>query len=214
MQTSKKLSLAAVLGMALVSLTNLFGVGMAGASVLIGIAGFFLYKGFEKLPFAGSGLTIQTIRSGFFGKMIWLWLLLPLIIDVLCFVISQRFLPEYLEHVLARTSAFISLDTGIVLVFQLAILALGEEIAWRAFFQQQLQKVLPIVPALLVTSVFFSLGHIADGALSIVLYDIFFVFVNSLIYGVIFSKTHNAWMSAISHFSANLMSVFILVAIQ
>ena len=134
--------------------------------------------------------------------------------DVLCIGISQRFLPEYLEHVLGRTSAFISLDTGIVLVFQLAILALGEEIAWRAFFQQQLQKVLPIVPALLVTSVFFSLGHIADGALSIVLYDIFFVFVNSLIYGVIFSKTHNAWMSAISHFSANLMSVFILVAIQ
>lgn len=34
---------------------------------------------------------------------------------------------------------------------------------------------------------------------------------NSVLYGIIFLKTNNAWMSAISHFSANLFSIIVLV---
>lgn len=45
----------------------------------------------------------------------------------------------------------------------------------------------------------------------IVAYDISFVFINSILYGIIFYKTNNAWISAISHFIANLFSVIVLV---
>ena len=89
-------------------------------------------------------------------------------------------------------------------------LALGEEIAWRAFFQKRLNKVLPIIPTLLISSILFAIGHFNQGDTVIVIFDIFFVFINSILYGVIFYRTNNAWISAISHFIANLFSVIVL----
>lgn len=87
----------------------------------------------------------------------------------------------------------------------------AEEIAWRAFFQKQLNKALPIVPVLLISSLLFALGHLREGSTIIVAYDIFFVFINSILYGIIFYKSNNAWISGISHFVANLFSVIVLV---
>ena len=97
-----------------------------------------------------------------------------------------------------------------VLIIQLLVFAVSEEIAWRAFFQKQLKTFLPVVPTILITSALFSLGHLTSGSLIIVSYDLLFVFVNSLFYGIIFRKTNNVWVSAASHFTANLFAVIIL----
>ncbi len=197
--------------MASLSFTNLAGLRIAGTAVVIGIAFFFITKVHERQPYAGSGLDIQAIKDNFKDKGIWLWVALPLIMDAVSITISKLFMPEYIEHVLARTEIFVSFDTIAIMVFQLAFLALGEEIAWRAFFQKRLSKVIPIVPTLLISSALFAIGHISPGSTNIVIYDIFFVFINSILYGVIFYKTNNAWISAISHFMANLFSVIVLV---
>ncbi|MEA4822239.1 MAG: CPBP family intramembrane glutamic endopeptidase, partial [Erysipelotrichales bacterium] len=108
---------------------------------------------------------------------------------------------------------FVSFDKLAILIIQLAVLALGEEIAWRAFFQKQLCRVLPVVPVLLISSLLFSFGHLVKGNIIVVSYDVFFVFINSIIYGIIFHESKNAWISAISHFAANLFSVIVLVFI-
>ncbi len=79
------------------------------------------------------------------------------------------------------------------------------------FFQNQLSKALPIIPALLITSALFALGHLAEGNTIIVIYDIFFIFINSILYGIIFHKSNNAWISAIAHFIANVFSIIILL---
>lgn len=118
---------------------------------------------------------------------------------------------EYIEHVLARTEIFITFDKIFLMIFQLAVLALGEEIAWRAFFQKQLNKAFSITTVLLISSLLFSVAHFSQGDIMIVVFDIFFVFVNSILYGIIFHKTNNAWFSAISHFLANLFSIIILL---
>lgn len=86
-----------------------------------------------------------------------------------------------------------------------------EEIGWRALFQNHLNKVLPIIPVLFITSVLFAFGHLTEGNTIIVIYDIFFIFINSILYGIIFHKTNNAWISAISHFMANLFSIIVLL---
>lgn len=211
MYNIKKLPLIGIIIMAVVSFSNLFGLNIAGISVLIGIAFFFINKAQEKQPFISSGLDIKAIGTDLKDRKIGLWLALPIIMDAVSIIISKMFLPEYIEHVLTRTAIFLSFDKVILLVFQLAVLALGEEIAWRAFFQKQLSKGLPLLPVLLISSVLFAFGHLAMGNITIVIYDIFFVFINSILYGIIFHKTNNAWISAISHFSANLFSVIILV---
>lgn len=211
MKKVKKMPLIAMIIMAIVSLANLFGLNIAGTSVLIGVVFFFINKALEKQSFRDSGLDMKAIGTNFKDKKIWFWVVLPLIMDVVCIVISKLFLPEYIEHVLARTESFVSFDKVILLAFQFAVLALGEEIAWRAFFQNQLSKTLPIIPVLLISSVLFSFGHFVERNIIIVTYDIFFIFINSILYGIIFHKSNNAWISAISHFIANLFSAILLI---
>ncbi|WP_187118952.1 CPBP family intramembrane glutamic endopeptidase [Bacillus marasmi] len=211
MQTIKSLPLIAMVIMAILSFSNLIGLNIAGMSVVIGVVFFFIVKTVEKKPFKDSGLDFAAIKTNLKGRSIWFWLLLPLIMDAVSITLSKLFLPEYIEHVLARSDAFISFDKIVLMLFQLAYLALGEEIAWRAFFQKQLNKVLPIVPTLLISSLFFAFGHISVGNSFIVTFDIFFVFINSILYGIIFYKTNNAWVSALSHFIANLFSIIIFM---
>ncbi|WP_067729844.1 hypothetical protein [Oceanobacillus damuensis] len=89
---------------------------------------------------------MEVIGANLKEKSIWIWVVLPLIMNVVCFVLSTLFLPEFIENIYDRIESMISLKTLLLLVLQLAILALGEEIAWRGFFQKQLSKLLPIIP--------------------------------------------------------------------
>lgn len=197
--------------MAIVSFTNLFGISAAGISVCLGVVFFFVNKLMEKQAFVGSGLDFKNIGTNLKEKSIWFWIAMPLMMNVISIVLSKLILPRYIDHVLARTENFVSLDNVVLLVVQLAVLALGEEIAWRAFFQKQLLKALPIAHVLLISSLLFAIGHIASGSFIIVVYDVFFVFVNSVFYGIVFHKTNNAWISTIAHFTANLFSVIVLL---
>jgi membrane protease YdiL (CAAX protease family) len=211
MQNIKKISLIAIILMATLSFSNLLGLKIAGLAVVVGVVFFFIHKSSEKQPFEGSGLDIGAIRINFKDRSILFWMTLPIIMDAVAIAISKLILPEYIEHVLARTETFVSFDKVLILIIQLAFLALGEEIAWRAFFQKQLNKALPIIPTLLISSLLFAIGHFSQGNAVIVLYDVLSVFINSVLYGIIFHKTNNAWMSAISHFAANLFSIIVLV---
>lgn len=216
MEDIKKSSLIAMIVMivmTVISFSNLVGLKIAGLSVIIGVVFFFINNSIEKQPSTNSGLDISIIKEDLKDKSIWLWLLLPLIMDAVSITISILFLPKYIAHVIARTEIFVSFDKVLLLLFQLAFLALGEEIAWRAFFQKQLNKAIPFAPTIIISSILFALGHIAEGNSLILIYDIFFVFVNSVLYGIIFYKTNNAWISAISHFIANLFSIIVLVFI-
>jgi membrane protease YdiL (CAAX protease family) len=199
--------------MVIISFANLLGLKIAGISVIIGVVFFFINDRYEKQPTSDSGLDFKTIGANLKDKGIWIWILLPIIMDAVSITIAKIFLPEYIGHVLSRTEVFVSFDKVFLMLFQLAFLALGEEIAWRAFFQKQLNKVFSIIHVLLISSVLFAIGHFNQGNPVIVTYDIFFVFINSILYGIIFYKSKNAWISAISHFAANLFSVIVLVFI-
>ena len=211
MENVKKIPLTGIILMIILSFSNLFGYKISGLTVIIGVVFFFIHKTYKKEPFKGSGLDFSGIKECLKDKSIWFWLSLPIIMDAVSVLISKLFLPQHIEHVLARTADFVSLDQSFLMILQLAVLALGEEIAWRAFFKKWLNKYLHIIPTLLISSLLFAIGHFNQGDVVIVLYDILFVFINSLLYGIIFYKTNNAWVSAISHFAANLFSIVVLV---
>lgn len=203
----------AMIAMAILSFANLFGLRIASVSVFIGVAFFFITKASERAAFDESGLDIKSIGAGFRVKGIWLWLVLPTIMDAVSAGLSKFVLPQYVAYELARAGAYVTFDKVLVLLPQLAVLALGEEIAWRAFFQRQLTKAFPATLVIFLSSVLFALGHwtvLTPGDGGVVAYSVFFVFINSILYGVIFRKTNNAWVSAISHFVANLLSVVFL----
>lgn len=196
--------------MVLFSFTNLFGIEVAGISVILGVIFFFVYKGIEKQSDEVCGLNIKSIGKDLKGFKIWVWILMPLLMDVIAITLSKRILPGYIEHMLLRSESMLSFDRVFILMIQLIFFAMGEEIAWRAFFQKQLKSFLPRSFAILITSLLFSLGHLASGDTMIVIYDLLAVFINSVLYGIIFEKTNNAWISTIAHFMSNLFSILIL----
>ena len=206
-----RISLIAIIAMVIISFTNLLGMRIAGISVLLGVVFFFVNKAVKKQTPAESGLDFKAIGANLKQKSIWPWLILPLVMDGVSLTLAKLFLTEYIGHVVARAGIFVSFDKVILLIAQLVILALGEEIAWRGFFQKQLQKKFPIAAVLVFSSLLFALGHIVYGNPAVVIYDVFFVFINSLLYGIIFYKIDNVWLSTISHFAANLFSILILV---
>lgn len=198
--------------MAFLSLTNLFGVTVAGVSVLVGVTAFFIFKKKENKTYQESGFDIKSAWQTASRPKIWLWIFAPLGMNVVVILLAKLILPGYIQHVITRSGAMLSVHMLPVVIVPLAVFAVGEEIAWRAFFQNNLKLFFPEIPALFISSALFSLGHLTSGSGSMVVvaYDLLFVFVNALFYGIIFELTDNAWMSAFSHFLANLFAVIML----
>lgn len=203
---NKNISFVVMIVMGIVSVSTFWGFSFAGVAVIIGIVFFFINTTRED-----DSLRFKSIGTHLRDKSLWFWIALPVIVNVVCNVLAIFFLPDFFEHIKSRTDFIFSVSQLLFVVLQFAFFALGEEIAWRGFFQKQLNKQLPIIPTLIVTSILFSLCHFQTGDVAVVSYDLFFIFINSIIYGIIFYKTNNAWISAISHFIANL-SAFIMMS--
>lgn len=199
---------AALILMVLLTLSVVFNTSFSAFSIFIGIASFFVAARLRRLSLLQSGLDISSVPASLSEKALWPWLLLPFAVNVVSFVLSKSFLPEYIEYETRRAGGFVAIELTLQSVLLFLVFALGEEIAWRAFFQQEVKKHLNLIPALAVTSLFFTLGHFThDAPFGVAAFGLVFTFVNSLLFGVVFHKTNNAWVSALVHFAANIFEV-------
>lgn len=205
------LTIVSLIIMMVLSLTNLIGLDIAKFTIFIGIIIFFVNKIITKQPFAGSGLDFSTLKTDLKSKSIWLWIALPLVLNIIQVVIAKYVLPEYITYELTRVEDYISKDNYFILIFQFLVLALGEEIAWRAFFQQQATKVAPVILVILGSSLLFALGHYTKDNILIVGYNMIFIFIVSCVFCIIYHKTKNAWVSTIAHFLGNAVTFFVMV---
>ena len=194
--------------MTIISLLCLFKIEIGGErlqlasfTLIIGIVAFFVTR--KTNDDKSEGLNYKTIFALLKNKNIIILIFMPLVMNVMSLLIAKLFVPEFIEHLTARTD-FLAFNMLPVLIVELVIAALGEEIVWRAFFQKQVSKIFPFVPSLIVSSALFSICHFNQGSAIVVTYDLVFICINAIIYGVIFKKTDNAFISTISHFIANL----------
>lgn len=184
-------------------------VSLSGISVLVGLAAYFITA--KANEYKNAGLDIRWFPGQLKDIRLWALILLPVLLNVLSTVLERAILPEYAAHLKARVAVMLDPEQAGKTWFNLVVMALGEEIAWRAFFQRQTAKRMNFVPALLLTSALFALGHYAPGKPAIVAYDLFGVFVNACVYGLVFRKTDNAWCSWLSHFLANAAALLMMV---
>ena len=88
----KKVPLIAMAIMIVVSFSNVFGLNVAGLSVIIGIVIFFIHGVLEKQPIADNGLDIKGIGNNLKDKSIWFWVIrsnrINHIINITVFVAS------------------------------------------------------------------------------------------------------------------------------
>lgn len=211
MQRIGTLALAAMAAMTVLSVTGLFGRNLASGAVIIGIAAFFVIKAVHKESSRDSGLDVATVGASLRHKDAWFWMVLALAMSALRVIVARLYVPAYLEHEAARAGAFVAIELTLSSAVQFFVFALGEEIAWRAFFQRQLAKTMPVALALALSSALFTLGHLSAGDPAAVAYGLAFTFAHSIIYGVVFHKTNNAWASALVHFASNMVEVAAMV---
>ena len=181
---------------------------IAGYSVFVGIAFFFIIEAVAKTPNAESGLRFDTIVEDIKKPGVIVWLLLPSVSGIVTLVVGNlMFSGEFVVHVMGRTSSILSFDKIALLIGQVIIAAFGEEIAYRGFFLGKGMKIFPFWFCAVVSSLAFAAGHIATGDMGIVVYDIAAVFIDSLIFSVIYHKSGNCVISTFSHILGNAISI-------
>jgi len=193
----------------LLCLTSIFSTNVAGLTILFSILYLFIENKRSKGKMEDIGFIQKNILSDI--KKYWWLILIPIISGIVAIILSKYILPEFYLHVLERIKPMLSLDKMLLLIPQLLILALGEEIAFRAFFQTKLCNITNPIWAIILTSLFFAIGHFSDGSMSVIIYDLIFIFIDSIVYGIIYQKTKNVYTCTISHFLANLVGISILL---
>lgn len=179
---------------------------LKGIFTILLIVYFLVERRVRKRTRESIGLNPTRIISGL--KNSWLLILfVSVVLQLLYFFLYKNFFPEVLEHVLERAS-FVEMYSA-KMILGIIVFALGEEIVFRGLFQKRLSWVIKPVYAILLTSIIFALMHLSSGEPSIVLIDLTTVFIDSLIYGIIFHKTNNVYVSWIGHTTANLVAFLI-----
>lgn len=180
---------------------------LAGFTVLVGIAAYFITRNTDE--YKNAGLDIKALPRQIVDKKVIVLILIPAVINVISTLIEKSLMPDYFEFLKSRI--FIDSSSTPKMLIELIVLALGEEIALRAFYQKQTTKIIGFVPGLIVSSLAFTFGHFSYGEPVFMVWDLSGIFINSLFYGMVFKKTDNAWCSWISHFLANIVAMILLL---
>lgn len=138
----------------------------------------------------------------------WWLVLLPLASVIGQILFAHFAMPTFNEHVMDRVAPMLHMGTLFILIPQLLILAFGEELAFRGFAQDKLANIINPKIAIILVSFLFAVGHLSIGPAGVVVYDIGFVFVDSVLYGVLFLKTKNIYITTIAHFLANAAGIY------
>ena len=145
-------------------------------------------------------------------KNYWWLILLPVVLCIVSISLLKFVLPEvYLS--LSDIKPILSFDKSFLQIPKLLILAFVEEITFRGFFQAKICNIIKPIWAIIITSLFFVIATFSAGSTSGLIYIMFFIFIDNIIYGVIYQNTKNIYSCTISHFLANVISTFILLFI-
>lgn len=205
----KTLTIIGLVIMLLITLTKIIpSTSIAGYSVFVGIVFFFVVESVGKSADVKSGLEFKTFFSDIKKRGVILLILLLILSAILTLVVGDLiFKGAFSEHVMGRTDSMLSFDKIPLLIFQVVIAAFGEEIAWRGFFLGKSMKFYPFWICALVSSMLFAFGHMATGKFALVFYDIFTVFIDSVLYSIIYRKTNNCFISTVAHIICNATGI-------
>lgn len=202
LSTQVKLELFIILAIMILSI---FIPALKGIAVIGPIVYFLVENKLRNRTAKESGLTFAKFSKVL--RMSWYFILLVGIVMQLfySFMYSQ-FFPDVMKHVVSRVPLNLS-DINIQLILSIIILAFGEEIAFRGLIQGRLNRLVPTWAAILLTSILFALMHLSKGAPSVVVLDLLSVFIDSLLFGIIFARTKNIFASSIGHILANTVAL-------
>jgi uncharacterized protein len=166
----------------------------------------------RKRSWSETGFNLKTFPKELLRNLGWV-LLVGVGAQALAVFGGYFFLPAYSAHILARLPFSVNITTG-ALVVTLLISTLFEEIIYRGLFQNRTGAFLSAPAAIGVTSLVFALMHYAPGPALVVFVDLALIVVDSVIYGIIFARSHNVFVAWTAHFLADLVGIaFLLILV-
>ena len=182
----------------------------AAATHIAGLACFFIIEGIEKTPDSESGLSFKRFFSDLKKPGVIPLILLMLLLTPAEMLLSKAvFGRAYVAHGLGRIDVP-GLAQLPMLVFSQIVAVLGEEIEFRAFFVGKGMKQLPFWSVAIVGAVIFAAAHYAAGPAGIVAWDLGGIFIDAILFAILYRKTGNCLISFVPHFLNNMIGFFLV----
>ena len=177
---------------------------------IAGLACFFIIEGIEKTPDSESGLSFKRFlpdlkKPGIIPLIIFMLILSP--VEIL--LSKAVFGSAYINHVLGRIDVP-GLDQLPLLLFTQIVSVLGEEIEFRAFFVGKGMKRFLFWPVAVAGAVLFAAAHYSAGAAGIVAWDLAGIFIDAILFAILYRRTGNCLISFIPHFLNNMIGFFLV----
>ena len=190
-----------------IGLNNVIGLSL---TILFSILYLFIENKRNKGKMEDIGFIPKNILSDI--KKYWWLILIPVVSCIVSISLLKFVLPEFYLSLLDKKT-ILSFNKSFLQLPKLLILAFAEEMAFRGFFQTKLCNIIKPIWAIIITSLFFVIANFTAGSISALIYILFFIFIDNIIYGVIYQKTKNIYSCTISHFLANVIAITILLFI-
>ncbi len=182
----------------------------AAAIHVAGLVCFFIIEGIEKTPDAKSGLSFKRFFSDLKQPGVILLILFMLVLSPAEILLSKAMFGRvYIDHVLGRINVP-DLDQLLLLLFNQIVSVLGEEIEFRAFFVGKGMKRFSFWPVAIAGAVLFAAAHYAAGPAGIVMWDLGGIFIDAILFAILYRKTGNCLISFIPHFLNNMIGFFLV----
>ena len=184
---------------------------IASAAIHIaGLACFFIIEGIEKTPDSESGLSFKRFFSDLKKPGVLLLILFLLVLSPVEMLLSKAvFGSAYIDHVLGRVNVP-GPDQLPLLLFSQIVSVLGEEIEFRAFFVGKGMKRFSFWPVAIAGAVIFAAAHYAAGPAGIVAWDLAGIFIDAILFAILYRRTGNCLISFIPHFLNNMIGFFLV----
>lgn len=154
------------------------------------------------------GFKIKTILSDVRSN--WhLILLVGVISPLLTFYMGKYCILGYIDYLKSR----LPMDVEIIIpaIITVTIGTFLEEIIFRGFIQGRLEWFITPLKAIIISSILFAVMHYSHGSISIIVLDMSGIFVDSILFGIIFTRTKNIFASWIGHYLSDLIGIVCLL---
>ena len=182
----------------------------AAAIHIAGLACFFIIEGIEKTPDSESGLSFKRFFPDLKKPGVLPLILFMIVLSPVEMLLSKVvFDSAYIEHVLGRIDVP-GLDQLPLLLISQIVSVLGEEIEYRAFFVGKGMKRFSFWPVAVAGAVLFAAAHYAAGPAGIVAWDMGAIFIDAILFAILYRRTGNCLISFVPHFLNNMIGFFLV----
>ncbi|MFW9797326.1 MAG: lysostaphin resistance A-like protein [Candidatus Thorarchaeota archaeon] len=124
-------------------------------------------------------------------------------------------LPSYLDYVLIHRAWSVQFDFGsfILILFSIPLTTMLEEVIFRGLFQERLSWFFGQGVSLFIASLLFAAIHWTPNDSIIVLIDLIAIAAGGLVYGVIYMRCKNIYISWCAHMLSDLYGLLLLFLI-